>query len=41
LIAIEGGEGRNLVIDGQHRLQAALDVGIRKVPVLTRPSTSS
>jgi ParB family chromosome partitioning protein len=37
LIAIEGGGGRHLVIDGQHRLQAAQDVGIRKVPVLVVP----
>lgn len=38
LIAIENGDGHHLVIDGQHRLQAALEIGIRKVPVLVVPT---
>jgi hypothetical protein len=37
LIAIEADGGRHLVIDGQHRLQAAHEVGVRKVPVLVVP----
>jgi hypothetical protein len=37
LIAIEAEGGRHLVIDGQHRLQAAQEVGVRKVPVLVVP----
>jgi ParB family chromosome partitioning protein len=37
LVAIEADGGRHLVIDGQHRLQAAQEVGIRKVPVLVVP----
>ena len=38
LVAVEAEDGRHLVIDGQHRLQAAREVGIRKVPVLVVPS---
>lgn len=38
LIAIENADGRHLVIDGQHRLQAAREVGIRKLPVLVVPA---
>ena len=39
VVAIEGedGKGRFVVIDGQHRLEAAREVGIRKVPVLVVP----
>jgi ParB family transcriptional regulator, chromosome partitioning protein len=40
VVAIEGdGNGKNsyVVIDGQHRLEAAREVGIRKVPVLVVP----
>ena len=40
LVAIEeadGGKSRYLVIDGQHRLQAAREVGLRKLPVLIVP----
>ena len=33
----ENGKPRYLVIDGQHRLQAARDVGVRKLPVLVVP----
>jgi len=41
LVAIEtkrGGTSEHLVIDGQHRLQAACEVGLRKVPVLVVPA---
>ena len=38
LIAVEADGGRHLVIDGQHRLQAAQEVGVRKVPVLVVPA---
>lgn len=38
LIAIESDGGRHLVIDGQHRLQAAREIGIRKLPVFVVPS---
>lgn len=38
LIAIENGDGDHLVIDGQHRLQAARELGIRRVPVLVVPA---
>ena len=38
LVAIEDGDGGHLVIDGQHRLQAAQEAGIRKVPVLVVPA---
>ena len=38
LVAIEDGDRGHLVIDGQHRLQAAREVGIRKVPVLVVPA---
>lgn len=41
LVAIEtdadGGKTRYVVIDGQHRLEAAREVGIRRVPVLVVP----
>jgi ParB family chromosome partitioning protein len=40
VVAIEDdgdGKGRYVVIDGQHRLEAAREVGIRKVPVLVVP----
>ena len=37
LVAVEAEGGRYLVIDGQHRLQAAREVGVRKVPVLIVP----
>jgi hypothetical protein len=37
VVAIEAEKGRHLVIDGQHRLQAAQEIGIRKVPVLVVP----
>lgn len=37
VIAVEGDGGRHLVIDGQHRLQAAREVGVRKLPVLVVP----
>ena len=40
LVAIEvqeNGKPRYLVIDGQHRLQAAREVGVRKLPVLVVP----
>jgi ParB-like nuclease domain len=33
----EDGRTRHVVIDGQHRLQAALELGIRKLPVLVVP----
>ena len=35
--AADGGKERYLVIDGQHRLQAAVEMGIRKLPVLIVP----
>ena len=41
LVAVEeerDGKTRYLVIDGQHRLQAAREVGVRKLPVLVVPS---
>lgn len=41
LVAIEtteGGRPRHIVIDGQHRLQAAREVGIRRLPVLVVPN---
>ena len=41
LVAVEstdGGKSRYLVIDGQHRLQAAREVGINKLPVLVVPN---
>jgi ParB family chromosome partitioning protein len=41
LVAIETGRGnssQHLVIDGQHRLHAAREVGLRKVPVLVVPA---
>ncbi|MEA2497966.1 MAG: ParB family transcriptional regulator, chromosome partitioning protein [Actinomycetota bacterium] len=41
LVAIEepgDGKPRYLVIDGQHRLQAAIEIGIRKLPVLVVPA---
>jgi ParB family chromosome partitioning protein len=42
LVAIEtkrgSGTSEHLVIDGQHRLQAASEVGLRKVPVLVVPA---
>ena len=38
LVAVEAEDGRHLVIDGQHRLQAAREMGVRKVPVLVVPS---
>ena len=39
LVAIENDDkGRYVVIDGQHRLQAAQDLGIQKLPVLVVPS---
>jgi ParB family chromosome partitioning protein len=40
LVAVEtetDGKTRYLVIDGQHRLQAAREVGVRKLPVLVVP----
>jgi ParB family chromosome partitioning protein len=39
LVAVEGGDGssRYIVIDGQHRLEAAREVGIRRLPVLVVP----
>ena len=40
LVAVEvdgNGRSRYLVIDGQHRLQAAREVGVRKLPVLVVP----
>lgn len=40
LVAIETndkGRARHIVIDGQHRLQAAREVGIRRLPVLVVP----
>ena len=40
LVAVEikqDGGARYVVIDGQHRLQAALEVGLRKLPVLVVP----
>lgn len=41
LVAVETngkGQGRYLVIDGQHRLKAAREVGIKSLPVLVVPS---
>ena len=41
LVAIEDerdGKQRHVVIDGQHRLQAAREVGLRKLPVLVVPA---
>jgi ParB family chromosome partitioning protein len=41
LVAIEDkevGKPRHLVIDGQHRLEAAREVGLRKLPVLVVPT---
>jgi ParB family chromosome partitioning protein len=41
LVAVEekeDGKPRYVVIDGQHRLQAAREVGVRKLPVLVVPS---
>jgi ParB family chromosome partitioning protein len=38
LVVIEGEGGRHVVIDGQHRLQAARDAGVRKLPVLVVPA---
>jgi uncharacterized ParB-like nuclease family protein len=40
LVAVEekvDGKSRYVVIDGQHRLQAALEIGVRKLPVLVVP----
>jgi len=40
LVAVEGrGDGKadHIVIDGQHRLQAAREIGLRKLPVLVVP----
>jgi uncharacterized ParB-like nuclease family protein len=40
LVAVEekvDGKPRYIVIDGQHRLQAALEIGVRKLPVLVVP----
>lgn len=34
----EGGKPRYLVIDGQHRLQAAREVGVKNLPVLVVPN---
>ncbi|MDQ4064528.1 MAG: ParB/RepB/Spo0J family partition protein [Actinomycetota bacterium] len=38
LVAVEAEGGRHIVIDGQHRLQAAKDAGVRKLPVLVVPA---
>jgi ParB family chromosome partitioning protein len=38
VVAVEADGGRHLVIDGQHRLQAARDLGVKKVPVLVVPA---
>jgi uncharacterized ParB-like nuclease family protein len=41
VVAVEAegdGKGRYIVIDGQHRLQAAHEVGVRKLPVLVVPA---
>jgi ParB family chromosome partitioning protein len=41
LVAIEaagGGKPTHIVIDGQHRLQAAREVGVKKLPVLVVPA---
>ena len=41
IVAIEehaDGKARYVVIDGQHRLQAAQDIGLRKLPVLIVPA---
>lgn len=38
IVAVEADQGRHVVIDGQHRLQAAEDAGVRKVPVLVVPA---
>ncbi len=38
VVAIEAQGGRHVVIDGQHRLQAAHDAGVRKIPVLVVPA---
>jgi ParB family transcriptional regulator, chromosome partitioning protein len=38
LVAIETKDSEHIVIDGQHRLEAAREVGLRKLPVLIVPA---